>query len=70
MGWARRSCACRHGTTLRPFRCETLQELWDRNWSKSGRMFLILCGSYIGFMEREVLLHSYGGAASSMTMWT
>src|SRR5258708_15841326 len=31
-----------------------LQELWDRNWSKSGRMFLILCGSYIGFMEREV----------------
>jgi AAA+ ATPase superfamily predicted ATPase len=32
-----------------------LQELWDRNWSKSGRMFLILCGSYIGFMEREVL---------------
>src|SRR6202011_826321 len=32
-----------------------LQELWDRNWSKRGRMFLILCGSYIGFMEREVL---------------
>ena len=32
-----------------------LQELWDRTWSKSGRMFLILCGSYIGFMEREVL---------------
>jgi AAA+ ATPase superfamily predicted ATPase len=32
-----------------------LQELWDRHWSKSGRMFLILCGSYIGFMEREVL---------------
>lgn len=32
-----------------------LQELWDRDWSKSGRMFLILCGSYIGFMEKEVL---------------
>jgi AAA+ ATPase superfamily predicted ATPase len=32
-----------------------LQELWDRTWSKSGRMFLILCGSYICFMEREVL---------------
>jgi AAA+ ATPase superfamily predicted ATPase len=32
-----------------------LQELWDRSWQKSGRMFLILCGSYIGFMEREVL---------------
>lgn len=32
-----------------------LQELWDRSWQKSGRIFLILCGSYIGFMEREVL---------------
>jgi hypothetical protein len=32
-----------------------LQELWDRNWSRSGRMLLILCGSYLGFMEREVL---------------
>lgn len=32
-----------------------LQELWDRNWSRSGRVLLILCGSYIGFMEREVL---------------
>jgi uncharacterized protein len=32
-----------------------LQEMWDRSWQKSGRMFLILCGSYIGFMEREVL---------------
>lgn len=32
-----------------------LQELWDRSWSRSGRILLILCGSYIGFMEREVL---------------
>ena len=32
-----------------------LQELWDRSWQKSGRIFLILCGSYIGFMERDVL---------------
>jgi AAA+ ATPase superfamily predicted ATPase len=32
-----------------------LQELWDRSWQKSGRMLLILCGSYVGFMEREVL---------------
>jgi uncharacterized protein len=32
-----------------------LQELWDRSWSRSGRMLLILCGSYVGFMEREVL---------------
>jgi AAA+ ATPase superfamily predicted ATPase len=32
-----------------------IQELWDRQWSKSGRVLLILCGSYLGFMEREVL---------------
>lgn len=32
-----------------------LQELWDRNWRSSGQLMLILCGSYIGFMEREVL---------------
>ncbi|MBI5532823.1 MAG: ATP-binding protein [Deltaproteobacteria bacterium] len=32
-----------------------LQELWDRDWSKSGKVFLILCGSFLGFMEREVL---------------
>jgi AAA+ ATPase superfamily predicted ATPase len=32
-----------------------LQEKWDRSWRRSGNVFLILCGSYIGFMEREVL---------------
>lgn len=32
-----------------------LQELWDRDWKKSGKVTLILCGSYLGFMEREVL---------------
>jgi len=32
-----------------------LQELWDRKWKKSGNVMLILCGSYIGFMEREIL---------------
>lgn len=32
-----------------------LQERWDRQWKSSGDVFLILCGSYIGFMEREVL---------------
>ncbi|MBI2374887.1 MAG: ATP-binding protein [Deltaproteobacteria bacterium] len=32
-----------------------LQELWDRRLSKSGEVVLILCGSYVGFMEREVL---------------
>ena len=32
-----------------------LQAKWDRSWQKSGKVLLILCGSYIGFMEREVL---------------
>lgn len=32
-----------------------LQELWDRSWKRSGKVLLILCGSYVGFMEREVL---------------
>ena len=32
-----------------------LQELWDRAWRSSGQVILILCGSYVGFMEREVL---------------
>jgi hypothetical protein len=32
-----------------------LQDLWDRRWKNSGKVILILCGSYIGFMERELL---------------
>lgn len=32
-----------------------LQELWDLEWQGKRRVMLILCGSYIGFMEREVL---------------
>ena len=32
-----------------------LQEKWDRHWKKAGNIVLILCGSYVGFMEREVL---------------
>lgn len=32
-----------------------LQELWDRRWRSAGNVMLILCGSYVGFMEREVL---------------
>jgi len=32
-----------------------LQELWDRAWRASGQVMVILCGSYLGFMEREVL---------------
>jgi len=32
-----------------------LQGLWDREWSRGGKVLLILCGSYVGFMERELL---------------
>jgi AAA+ ATPase superfamily predicted ATPase len=32
-----------------------LQDCWDRRWQREGSVMLILCGSYIGFMEREVL---------------
>lgn len=32
-----------------------LQELWDRHWQRSANILLILCGSYVGFMERAVL---------------
>lgn len=32
-----------------------LQELWDRQWKRAGNIMLILCGSFVGFMEREVL---------------
>lgn len=32
-----------------------LQGMWDQNWRDSGQVMLILCGSYIGFMERELL---------------
>lgn len=35
--------------------CSVLQELWDREWQRSGKVMLLLCGSYLGFMEREVL---------------
>jgi len=33
----------------------TIQEIWDQNWSRRNDLFLVLCGSYMGFMEREVL---------------
>ncbi len=32
-----------------------LQKLWDKKWRDNGQIFLIVCGSYIGFMEREIL---------------
>ncbi len=33
----------------------TLQQCWDRHWKGAGNVVLLLCGSYLGFMEREVL---------------
>lgn len=32
-----------------------LQHLWDRRWKDGNDVMLVLCGSYVGFMEREVL---------------
>ncbi len=32
-----------------------LQELWDHSWKRNGKVMLVVCGSYLGFMEREVL---------------
>ena len=32
-----------------------LQQCWDRHWKGAGNVVLLLCGSYLGFMEREVL---------------
>ncbi|MEI7731089.1 MAG: ATP-binding protein [Verrucomicrobiota bacterium] len=30
----------------------TLQELWDHQWQRDGRIMLILCSSFIGYSER------------------
>ena len=32
-----------------------IQGLWDGSWRHDDKVFLILCGSFVGFMEREVL---------------
>jgi AAA+ ATPase superfamily predicted ATPase len=32
-----------------------LQDLWDRGFRDRNDIMLILCGSYVGFMEREIL---------------
>jgi AAA+ ATPase superfamily predicted ATPase len=32
-----------------------LQKLWDHRWQRDKGFMLVLCGSYVGFMEREVL---------------
>ncbi len=44
-----------------------IQRLWDLEWQRSNRLMLVLCGSFIGFMEREILgarspLHGRGTA--------
>ena len=41
--------------TASPGLLSALQHCWDREWKKSGSVVLLLCGSYLGFMEREVL---------------
>ncbi len=42
-------------TAASPELPSVIQELWDLEWSRTGKVMLILCGSYVGFMEREVL---------------
>ena len=32
-----------------------LQGLWDKEWKKASNIMIILCGSHVGFMEREIL---------------
>lgn len=32
-----------------------IQQLWDLEWQRGNQIMLVLCGSVIGFMEREVL---------------
>ena len=32
-----------------------LQHCWDRVWRSAGNVVVLLCGSYLGFMERDVL---------------
>lgn len=32
-----------------------LQKLWDLSWQRDNRLLVVVCGSFIGFMEREVL---------------
>jgi uncharacterized protein len=43
--------ACRSSPELP----SVIQQLWDHKWQNSGSLMLVLCGSFIGFMEREVL---------------
>jgi uncharacterized protein len=42
---------CRHSPEL----LTDLQRMWDNTWSKSGNLFLVLCGSSVSFMLGDVL---------------
>lgn len=33
----------------------SLQEQWDKKWKKDDKIFLVLCGSIVSFMEKNVL---------------
>jgi len=35
-----------------------LQKYWDKEWQDSKKVFLVLCGSLVGMMERLTLYHS------------
>ncbi len=41
--------------TLQSTLISALQEYWDKKWKNESSIFLILCGSIISFMEKEVL---------------
>lgn len=43
--------ACRSSPELP----SVIQRLWDHQWQHTGNIMLVLCGSNVGFMEREVL---------------
>lgn len=42
-------------TAASPELPSVIQGLWDGSWRDQDKVLLILCGSFIGFMEREVL---------------
>lgn len=35
-----------------------IQKYWDKYWSKNNNLLLILCGSFLGMMERSVLYYT------------
>lgn len=48
-----------------------LQECWDKKWKDNRKIYLILCGSIISFMEKEVLSEKsplFGRRTSSMEL--